>query len=122
MKLWTVVARLIAGETPFLAVCLGHQVLSSVLGFELLRRSQPNQGAQREIDLFGSAGRVGFYNSFVAKADSDRVELSLLSATVEISRDSETGEVHALRGPGFASVQFHPESVLTQTASGFSTT
>jgi phenazine biosynthesis protein phzE len=24
-----------------------------------------------------------------------------------------TGEVHALRGNGFASVQFHPESVLT---------
>ena len=24
-----------------------------------------------------------------------------------------TGEVHALRGPGFAGVQFHPESVLT---------
>ncbi|CAM5301407.1 anthranilate synthase family protein [Streptomyces violaceorubidus] len=23
------------------------------------------------------------------------------------------GEVHALRGPGFAAVQFHPESVLT---------
>jgi len=113
-KLQTIAARLINGDTPFLAVCLGHQVLSSVLGFKLLRRRRPNQGAQREIDLFGRVERVGFYNSFVAKADGDRAKCSVLSATVEISRDPETGEVHALRGPGFASVQFHPESVLTQ--------
>ncbi|MEY9811771.1 hypothetical protein RKD21_002028 [Streptomyces albogriseolus] len=33
---------------------------------------------------------------------------------VEVSRDADTGEVHALRGPHFASMQFHPESVLTQ--------
>lgn len=30
-----------------------------------------------------------------------------------MSRDAATGELHALRGDGFASVQFHPESVLT---------
>jgi phenazine biosynthesis protein phzE len=24
-----------------------------------------------------------------------------------------TGDVHALRGPGFSGLQFHPESVLT---------
>ncbi|MEF9672252.1 hypothetical protein QNM99_07400 [Pseudomonas sp. PCH446] len=33
---------------------------------------------------------------------------------MQVSRDRETGEVHALRGPHFASMQFHPESVLTQ--------
>jgi phenazine biosynthesis protein phzE len=33
---------------------------------------------------------------------------------VEISRDPVSGEVHALRGPAFAGVQFHPESVLSQ--------
>jgi phenazine biosynthesis protein phzE len=32
----------------------------------------------------------------------------------EVSRDPATGEVHALRGPSFASVQFHPESVLSE--------
>ncbi|MGX1776773.1 hypothetical protein ACWIGW_31995 [Nocardia brasiliensis] len=32
---------------------------------------------------------------------------------VEVSRNAVTGEVYALRGPGFASMQFHPESVLT---------
>ncbi len=34
-------------------------------------------------------------------------------ASVEVATDTETGEVHALRGPGFASVQFHLESILS---------
>jgi phenazine biosynthesis protein phzE len=33
---------------------------------------------------------------------------------VRVSRDPANGEVHALRGLGFASLQFHPESVLTR--------
>ncbi len=33
---------------------------------------------------------------------------------VKVSRDADTGEVHALRGPHFGSVQFHIESVLTR--------
>jgi phenazine biosynthesis protein phzE len=37
-----------------------------------------------------------------------------IGAEVRVSRDDSTGEVHALRGPGFASAQFHPESVLTR--------
>ena len=37
---------------------------------------------------------------------------------MEVSRDAATGEVHALRGPGFAGVQFHPESVLTLRGAG----
>lgn len=32
---------------------------------------------------------------------------------LECAADAETGEVHALRGAGFASVQFHLESILS---------
>lgn len=39
--------------------------------------------------------------------------LELAAHGVEVSRDPASDEVHALRGPGFAGVQFHPESVLT---------
>lgn len=31
---------------------------------------------------------------------------------VESSRSPDSGEVHALRGPGYAGAQFHPESLL----------
>lgn len=107
------VDALLARRSPFLAVCLSHQVLSMRLGFPLRRREVPNQGVQKEIDLFGRRERVGFYNTFAARADADRVGIDGVGP-VEVCRDPGTGEVHALRGPHFASIQFHAESVLTQ--------
>ncbi|MFI7013379.1 anthranilate synthase family protein [Streptomyces sp. NPDC050164] len=107
------VRRLLDERRPFLAVCLSHQVLSCELGFPLVRRPVPNQGTQREIDLFGARERVGFYNTFAARSADDKRECAGVGV-IEVSRDAETGEVHALRGPHFASVQFHSESVLTQ--------
>jgi phenazine biosynthesis protein phzE len=105
------VRSLLRQKTPFLAVCLSHQVLCRVLGFELVRRDLPSQGEQRQIQLFGRREVVGFYNTFAARSDHDHLDHA--TGPVEISRDADTGEVHALRGNGFASVQFHPESVLT---------
>ncbi|WKU47476.1 anthranilate synthase family protein [Streptomyces sp. VNUA116] len=107
------VRALLDERRPFLAVCLSHQVLSLALGFELVRRDVPNQGVQREIDLFGVRERVGFYNTFAARSGHDSVDVDGIG-TVGVSRDRDTGEVHALRGPHFASMQFHAESVLTQ--------
>lgn len=109
----TAVSRLLLERRPFLAVCLSHQVLSTRLGFDLVRREVPNQGVQREIDLFGTPERVGFYNTFAARSAMDSTHCPGVGP-VEVSRDPLTGEVHALRGPHFASMQFHAESVLTQ--------
>jgi phenazine biosynthesis protein phzE len=94
-----------------LGVCLGHELIAAELGLAIVRKEIPYQGAQTEIDLFGRPETVGFYNSFVARCD-DEAAGELAAHQVEISR-SASGEVHALRGPGFAGVQFHPESVLT---------
>ncbi|GAB2929790.1 anthranilate synthase family protein [Streptomyces heilongjiangensis] len=107
------VRTLLDERRPFLAVCLSHQTLCTLLGFPLVRRAVPNQGVQREIDLFGARERVGFYNTFAARAEEDKAEYEGVGV-VEVSRDPDTGEVHALRGPHFASMQFHAESVLTQ--------
>ncbi|WP_338898746.1 anthranilate synthase family protein [Streptomyces sp. TG1A-60] len=94
-----------------LGVCLGHELIAAELGLEIVRKEVPYQGAQTGIDLFGRSRTVGFYNSFVAHCD-DGAAAELAAHGVEVSR-SDGGEVHALRGPGFAGVQFHPESVLT---------
>ncbi|WP_031035817.1 anthranilate synthase family protein [Streptomyces sp. NRRL F-5650] len=94
-----------------LGVCLGHELIAAELGLDIVRKEVPYQGAQTEIDLFGRPETVGFYNSFTARCD-DAVAAELAAHGVEVSR-SAGGEVHALRGPGFAGVQFHPESVLT---------
>jgi phenazine biosynthesis protein phzE len=103
---------LLAERRPFVAVCLSHQVLSARLGLDLTRLKAPNQGVQREIELFGSRERVGFYNTFAARSTRERHHAEGVG-TVRVSRDRDTGEVHALRGPHFASLQFHAESVLT---------
>lgn len=99
---------------PFLSVCLGHQVLCAVLGLPLARRSGPAQGTQRRIDFFGHLERVGFYNTFAAYAGADMIGSELTGGPVEVCRESDTGEVHGLRAPLLRSVQFHPESVLTE--------
>ncbi|MFD9024895.1 anthranilate synthase family protein [Streptomyces parvulus] len=94
-----------------LGVCLGHELIAAELGLDLVRKEVPYQGAQTEIELFGQRETVGFYNSFTARCDDGSAD-ELAAHGIEVSR-SAGGEVHALRGPGFAGVQFHPESVLT---------
>ncbi|MER6124232.1 anthranilate synthase family protein [Streptomyces sp. NPDC001795] len=94
-----------------LGVCLGHELIAAELGLEIVRKEVPYQGAQTDIDLFGRRETVGFYNSFVARCD-DEEATELAAHGVEVSR-SDSGEVHALRSARFASVQFHPESVLS---------
>ncbi|MFD8155061.1 anthranilate synthase family protein [Streptomyces sp. NPDC059720] len=100
-----------AGRQGVLGVCLGHELIAADLGLEIVRKDVPYQGAQTEIELFGRRETVGFYNSFTARCD-DEAAARLAARSVEVAR-AANGEVHALRGPGFAGVQFHPESVLT---------
>ncbi|MFD8870378.1 MULTISPECIES: anthranilate synthase family protein [unclassified Streptomyces] len=95
-----------------LGVCLGHELLAAELGLEIVRKDVPFQGAQERIQLFGREETVGFYNTFTARCDGAATG-ELAMHRVEVSRDPVSGDVHALRGPNFAGVQFHPESVLT---------
>lgn len=101
---------LLAAERPFLAVCLGHQVLCGLLGLELGYKDVVFQGTQSEIKLAGASERVAFYNTFVAREKAP----GSLPESVSVDRDRESGDVHAIRGPHFAGVQFHAESILTQ--------
>lgn len=106
------VRTLLAADQPFAAVCLSHQILCVALGLPIDRLDHPNQGVGREILLFGAPVRAGFYNTYVARSAVDSFDSML--GRVEVSRDPLTGEVYALRGARFASVQFHAESVLSQ--------
>lgn len=105
-KLRLVVRELRASGKKFLAVCLGHQILSRELGLEVSCQETPSQGVQEEIDLFGERQRVGFYNTFSAHHQE--------IPGVEMSYDERSGRVHALRTDQFESFQFHPESILSK--------
>nr|WP_062341482.1 chorismate-binding protein [Herbidospora sakaeratensis] len=98
--------ELLDRRIPFLSVCLGHQVLCTLLGLDITRNPFPNQGVQRTIPFFGRMEQAGFYNTFAARCNADAL------GDITVSREGD--EVHALMGPGFASVQFHPASVLTR--------
>lgn len=101
-----VIDALLAQKRPFLAVCLGHQLLCQRLGLRLGKKAELTQGVQKRIDYFGRMEDVGFYNTFTAFVDPARADLEFSA--------NERGEVLALRGPRFASFQFHPESILTR--------
>ena len=103
-----VVAELLASEQPFLAVCLGHQVLSRNLGLEVGFKDIVFQGTQARLPVLGRQETVGFYNTFVA-----RVGAAGLPDGVTVEREDATGDVHHVAGPHFHGIQFHAESVLT---------
>lgn len=94
----------------FFAVCFGHQILSQFLGLKIERLANPNQGVQRNISFFGKKEKVGFYNTFTAiykPLKNNKID------GLEIAYDDISGEVFGLRGKHFASMQFHPESVIS---------
>ena len=104
-----VVAHRRASGRPLLAVCLSHQILANSLGIELAPLAAPHQGLQRTIDLFGTPASIGFYNTFTARVTPGTTRIG----ETEIAADGG-GDVYALRGPGYASVQGHLESILSR--------
>ena len=104
------VARRADAVRPMLAVCLSHQILAHRLGIELAPLASPHQGLQKRVDVFGQPASIGFYNTFTARVASG----TTLVGETEVSADPATGDVYALRGPGYASVQGHLESILSR--------
>ncbi len=100
---------LLHDQKPFLAVCLGHQVLCGALGFELAYKDIVFQGTQTPVTILGREERVGFYNTFVARSVSGP-----LPDDVRIDADPESGDIHLITGPHYRGVQFHAESILTE--------
>jgi len=101
---------LLASGRPFLAVCLGHQVLCDRIGVPLAYKDIVFQGTQDEVVLDGHRELVGFYNTFVGRISDD----TTLPEGVSVDADPATGDVHLVRGPHYRGIQFHAESILTQ--------
>ncbi len=104
-----VLSEILKTKQKFIGVCLGHQIISQALGFELKKASFNMQGVQLEIDLFDLGVRkLGFYNTFIARYDEEIAKKNKLSVC-----RLKTDEIIALRGENFSSFQFHAESILS---------
>jgi len=97
---------LLAGGTPFLAVCLGRQVLADELRRAVRRLKTPRQGLRQTISLNGRPERVGCYDTFVATSGADRAHCPFTGESVHVPRDPRSGAGHASSKPLMRSTQF----------------
>ncbi|MDT0156890.1 chorismate-binding protein [Microbacterium sp. ARD32] len=109
-RMQQIVARRRAAGGPLLAVCLSHQILADSLGIELVPLESPHQGVQKVVPVFEHDASIGFYNTFTARVSPGTTRVG----GAEVSADAASGDVYALRGERFASVQGHLESILSR--------
>jgi anthranilate synthase/aminodeoxychorismate synthase-like glutamine amidotransferase len=110
------VIRRFGATIPILGVCLGHQAIGYAFGGEVVRAGRIMHGKTSQIINDGRTIFQGLPNPFVAgRYHSLLVERSSLPACLEISAETEQGEIMGIRHKEYPveGIQFHPESVLT---------
>ena len=107
----------LAGKIPILGVCLGHQAIGQAFGGKVVRAGQVMHGKTSLIRHDGKGVFEGIKNGFVAtRYHSLVVERASLPSCLEVTAESEDGEIMGLRHRSLAveGVQFHPEALLTE--------
>jgi anthranilate synthase/aminodeoxychorismate synthase-like glutamine amidotransferase len=106
-----------AGRIPILGVCLGHQAIGQAFGGKVVRAQRVMHGKLSNVRHDGKGVFAGLPDGFTAtRYHSLAVERATLPACLEVSAQSEEGEVMGLRHRELAveGVQFHPEAMLTE--------
>ena len=106
-----------AGRIPILGVCLGHQAIGQAFGGKVVRAKQVMHGKVSRIAHDGRGVFASVENGFIAtRYHSLAVERDSLPACLEVSAQSEDGEIMGLRHRALPveGVQFHPEALLTE--------
>ncbi len=114
--------RRLAGKIPLLGVCLGHQAIGAAFGGQVVRAKHLMHGKTSQVEHDGRTIFRGLrspmtatrYHSLVVSEDKLPRELEITARATE--RDgSQT--IMGLRHREYPveGVQFHPESVLTES-------
>ena len=107
----------LAGRVPLLGVCLGHQAIGQAFGGKVVRAGKVMHGKCSRIRHDQKGIFQDIENDFVAtRYHSLVVERASLPACLEVSAQSDDGEIMGLRHRSLAveGVQFHPEALLTE--------
>lgn len=107
------------GRIPILGVCLGHQAMCHAFGGDIVRAKRLMHGKTSPIRHDGKGVFAGLpqglkatrYHSLLARPETIRKNFI-------VSAWSDRGEVMGARHrfiPALEGVQFHPESVLTES-------
>jgi anthranilate synthase/aminodeoxychorismate synthase-like glutamine amidotransferase len=108
----------LAGKIPILGVCLGHQSIGEAFGGNVVRAPYLMHGKTSTIHHDGKTIFEGVPQDFTAtRYHSLIVERDSLPAGLEISAETSDGLIMGLRHTKHRveGVQFHPESILTDT-------
>ncbi|HEY1160922.1 MAG TPA: aminodeoxychorismate/anthranilate synthase component II [Terracidiphilus sp.] len=114
--------RHMAGKTPILGVCLGHQAIGEAFGGQVVRARQLMHGKTSPVEHDGKGIFAGLptpltctrYHSLIVEEDSLPAELTVTARTAGSNGDRSVIMGLRHRSLPIEGVQFHPESVLTE--------
>lgn len=112
------VIRQFSGRIPILGVCLGHQAIGAAFGGEVVSAPAIMHGKTSDVSHDGRTIFNGLPNPFCAtRYHSLVVSPERFPDCLEISARSADGVIMGLRHREMTveGVQFHPESILTET-------
>ena len=107
----------LATSLPILGVCLGHQAIAQAFGARVERAPAPVHGKTSLVSHDGRGVFHGLPSPFEAtRYHSLLVARSSVPAVFDVSAETADGQVMGLRHRQLRleSVQFHPESILTE--------
>jgi anthranilate synthase component II len=103
---------------PVLGVCLGHQCIGQLYGGDVVRAPRVMHGKTSTISHDGAGVFAGLPNPITAtRYHSLVVERDSVPEVLTVTAESEDGLVMGLRHRELPveGVQFHPESILTES-------
>ena len=108
----------LAGKIPILGVCLGHQAIGAAFGGKIIRAPKLFHGKTSQIRHDGSGVFRGLPNPFTAtRYHSLIVERKSLPAELQVTAETDDDIIMGMQHRHYPlmGVQFHPESVLTDS-------